>query len=142
MRVLWLSLHLPFRFRTECLSCLLHLTRVQDILSRSTKPATGLWHVHDGRSTAQRRIALNWTDANSRRTMMVLPCCAIWYARQLGDTFTSAIVVVIHMTIPKSCILTREWFRIPTRPRTRLHTAFTGAAWVSSQRERSSESYL
>ena len=117
------------------------LNRNQDMLNKSTKPGTDLCHVHGGPSMARKEPALSWTDVNSHRTMMALPCCATWYARRWGGTFTSTTVVVNHMIIPRYCTSMREWSRTPTKRRTGSHTAFTGAAWVSSSRDLSRHSY-
>ena len=110
------------------------LTRVQDIINKSTKLATDLCHVQDGPLRAQREIALSWVDINSHRLPVVLRCCAIWHARRWGDMYTSTPVTENHMIIPKPYISTREWFQIPTKRRTGSHTTSTGAAWVSPSR--------
>src|SRR6266702_990441 len=134
MRDLWQFLHTSFGFGLYLL-LRSKLTRIQDILNKSTKPATGLCHVRDGLLKARRGIALSWTDVNSHRTIMALPCYAIWYARRWGDTCTSTTVAVNQMIIPKSYTLTRECSRTLTKRKTGSHTAFTGAAWVSSSGE-------
>jgi hypothetical protein len=108
------------------------LTCVQDIISKNTKPATGLCYILDGQLIARREISLSLTDINSHRMMAVLQCCAISHARRWGDTYTSTPVTVNHMMILKSYISKRDLSRTPTERRTGSHTTFTGAAWVSS----------
>ena len=117
------------------------LNRNQDMLNKSTKPGTDLCHVHGGPSMARKEPALSWTDVNSHRTMMALPCCATWYAHRWGGTCTSTTVAVNRTIIQKYYISPREWSRTPTKRKTRSRTAFTGAAWVSLFHDMSSLSF-
>jgi hypothetical protein len=135
MRDLWLSLHASFRFGIASFHVRLRLTLVQGTLNKNTKPATGLCHERAGPLMARKVIALSSTVVNSHQMMTALRCCAIWYVRPWGDTFTSTTVVVNRMTTPKSYISTREWSRIPTKTKTGSHTAFTGVVRVSSSHD-------